>query len=146
MQTELDDDVDSITALADVVHEETDVAASISSGSFQTEGMLIAPCSMKTVSGIANGFSNNLLLRTADVTIKEKRTLVILPREAPMSAIHLKNLLTLAELGVIVFPPVPAFYHKPEKLEDVIDHIIRRSLRYFGICDESHYKPWQGLN
>ena len=145
MQTELKEDLGSILALADVVHKEDDIAASISSGSYQTEGMLIAPCSMKTVSGIANGFSDNLLLRAADVTIKERRPLVILPREAPLSAIHLKNLLVLAEIGVIIIPPAPAFYHNPETMEDVIRDIVGRSLKYFGICNESLCKSWEGL-
>lgn len=145
IKTELTEPVHYVTSLADYLHNEDDVSASISSGSFQAEGMLIAPCSMKTVSGIANGFSDNLLLRAADVTIKEHRPLVILPREAPMSTIHLRNLLTLAELGVTIFPPVPAFYHNPENIEDIVKHIIGRSLSYFNISNEGLYKSWQGV-
>jgi polyprenyl P-hydroxybenzoate and phenylacrylic acid decarboxylases len=140
---ELNQTMETVLSLADVVHPINDVAASISSGSFKTEGMIIAPCSMKTVAGIACGYSDNLLLRAADVVIKERRKLVLLPRESPISTIHLRNLLTLSELGAIVVSPVPAFYQHPKSIDDVINHIVGRTLSYFDI-EKDMYKPWTG--
>jgi polyprenyl P-hydroxybenzoate/phenylacrylic acid decarboxylase-like protein len=145
MGCELAESISEVRALADVVHAAEDIAASISSGSFKTNGMLIAPCSMKTAAGIACGYSDNLLLRAADVTVKERRRLVILPREAPLSSVHLKNLLTLSELGAVIIPPVPAFYQNPANLDDAIGQIIGRALGYFGL-DEGLYKPWGGMD
>lgn len=130
---ETDKSPDEVKSIADVVHNNDNLAASISSGTFRTEGMIIAPCSMKTVAGIANGYSENLLLRAADVVIKERRRLILIPREAPLSSIHLRNLLTLSDLGAYIIPPVPAFYHKPDGMSDVINHITGRALDYFGI-------------
>ena len=138
---ETDKSPDSVKAMADVVHKIDDLAASISSGTFKTEGMIIAPCSMKTAAGIASGYSENLLLRAADVVIKERRRLVLVPRESPMSSIHLRNLLALSDLGAVVLPPVPSFYQKPSGINDVINHITGRALGYFGI-DTDLYRPW----
>ncbi|MCL2165327.1 MAG: UbiX family flavin prenyltransferase [Oscillospiraceae bacterium] len=134
---------DEVRAMADVVHHIDDIAASISSGTFKTEGMIIVPCSMKTAAGIANGYAENLLLRAADVVIKEHRRLLLIPRESPLSPIHLRNLLTLSELGAFILPPVPAFYQKPADMNDVIDHIAGRALGYFGI-ETALFRPWEG--
>ena len=132
---------DEVKAMADVVHPIDNLAASISSGTFKTEGMIIAPCSMKTVAGIASGYSENLLLRAADVVIKERRRLLLIPRESPLSSIHLRNLLTLSDLGAYIVPPMPAFYQKPADINDVIRHITGRALGYFGI-ETDLFRPW----
>jgi 4-hydroxy-3-polyprenylbenzoate decarboxylase len=114
-------------------HNETDLAAPLSSGSFLADGMLVVPCSMKTLSGIAHGYANNLTERAADVTIKEGRPLLLAPREMPFSAIHLENMLKLARLGVKIAPPVPAFYQKPKGLDDIVDFVAGKILDSFGI-------------
>ncbi|HXX58867.1 MAG TPA: flavin prenyltransferase UbiX [Thermodesulfovibrionales bacterium] len=115
-------------------HRESDLASSLSSGSFITDGMLVVPCSMKTLSGIACGYANNLIERAADVTIKEGRKLLLSPREMPFSAIHLENMLRLARLGVTIAPPVPAFYHRPKDLDDIVDFVAGKILDSFGIA------------
>jgi 4-hydroxy-3-polyprenylbenzoate decarboxylase len=117
--------------------------APIASGSFKTDGMLIVPCSMKTLSGIANGYANNLIERTADVTIKEGRALLLSPREMPFSAIHLENMLKLARIGVKIVPPVLAFYHKPKKIDDIVDFIAGKILDAVGVEHEI-YRRWEG--
>ncbi len=124
---------EEVEALADVCYDPRNQAAAISSGSFLTAGMVVAPCSMKTVAAIAHGFADNLLARAADVCIKEQRKLILVPRETPLSAIHLENLLRLARLGVVVLPPVPAFYHRPNSLSDVIDQTVARVLDQLGV-------------
>ena len=124
-------------------HNEQDLAAPPSSGSFITDGMLVVPCSMKTLSGIANGYANNLTERAADVMIKEGRPLLLAPREMPFSAIHLENMLKLARLGVKIAPPVPAFYHKPEKIEEIVDFVVGKILDSLGIEHEL-FKRWGG--
>jgi 4-hydroxy-3-polyprenylbenzoate decarboxylase len=122
-------------------YEDKDMEAPIASGSFKTDGMFVVPCSMKTLSGIANGYANNLIERAADVIIKEGRPLLISPREMPFSAIHLENMLKLARLGVKIAPPVPAFYHRPEKIDDIIDFVVGKILDSFGI-DNAMFKRW----
>ncbi|MCX5718257.1 MAG: UbiX family flavin prenyltransferase [Nitrospirae bacterium] len=122
-------------------HSEYDLAAPVSSGSFKTDGMLVVPCSMKTLSGIANGYANNLIERAADVTIKEGRALLLSPREMPFSAIHLENMLKLSSIGVKIAPPVLAFYHKPKKIEDIVDFIAGKILDAVGVEHEI-YKRW----
>ncbi|MEK6673235.1 MAG: UbiX family flavin prenyltransferase [Nitrospirota bacterium] len=124
-------------------YEDRDMTASIASGSFITDGMLVVPCSMKTLSGLANGYANNLIERAADVTIKEGRPLLLSPREMPFSAIHLENMLKLARLGVRIAPPVPAFYHQPDSLDDIIDFIAGKILDSFGIKHDL-FKRWGG--
>jgi len=123
----------ALADLAAVVHDPGDIGASIASGTFRTRGMVIVPCSMKTVAGVAVGYSENLLLRAADVTLKERRKLVMVARETPLSPIHLRNLLTLSELGVVVMPPMLAYYIRPESLEDVTRHMVGKILAEFGI-------------
>lgn len=119
--------------LADKVYSVKDIGASIASGTFKAEGMIIVPCSMKTVAGIACGYSDNLLLRAADVTIKERRKLVIVARESPLSTIHLRNMLSLSELGAIIVPPMISYYNKPASLEDLNRHVIGKILDKFDI-------------
>ncbi|MFC1549369.1 UbiX family flavin prenyltransferase [Nitrospirota bacterium] len=120
-----------------------DMAAPVSSGSFQTDGMIVAPCSMKTLSGIASGYAENLVQRAADVTIKEGRTLVLAPREMPFSAIHLENMLKLSRIGVRIAPPVPAFYQGPKTLDEMIDFLAGKLLDALGV-EHSLYKRWEG--
>jgi len=122
-----------IHALADVVHAIGDVGAPISSGSFRTLGMIVVPCSMKTLAEVATGVTGTLLSRAADVTLKERRRLVLIPRETPLHAMHLRNMLTVTEMGGVIAPPVPAFYNRPESLDDVVDHLVARALDLFGL-------------
>ncbi|HEY5900345.1 MAG TPA: UbiX family flavin prenyltransferase [Burkholderiales bacterium] len=129
--------------LASVVHGTGNMAATISSGSFRTGGMIIAPCSMRTVGAIAHGYGENLVHRAADVILKERRRLVLVPRETPLSEIHLENLLKLARMGVCILPPMPAFYNKPTSLDDMVDHIVARVLDQFEI-DAAFAKRWDG--
>ena len=125
--------VEQVEALASVVHRDENQAAPISSGSFKTDGMLIAPCSMKTLAAIRAGYGDTLICRAADVILKERRKLVLLARESPFSEIHLENMLALTRMGVVIFPPVPAFYNRPTTLDDAIHHIVGRLLDQFGL-------------
>lgn len=138
---ETDRSPDAVKALADVAYSIDDLAASVSSGTFRTEGMIIAPCSMKTAAGIACGYAENLLLRAADVVIKERRRLLLIPRESPLSTIHLRNLLALSELGAFILPPMPAFYQKPADVNDIVKHVTGRALDHFGI-ETDFFRPW----
>jgi 4-hydroxy-3-polyprenylbenzoate decarboxylase len=133
-----------VRALADVVYAEDDQAAAISSGSFKTRGMVVVPCSTKTLAAIATGFSHNLICRAADVTLKERRPLVLAVREAPLSAIHLRNMLTLAETGATILPPTPAFYTRPGSIDDVVEYTTVRLLDQLGLDVESASR-WSGL-
>lgn len=134
-----------IEALADVVHNVKDIGATIASGSFQSAGMVIAPCSMKTLASIAQGFADNLVSRAADVILKERRRLVLLARETPLNLAHLRNMTSVTEMGGIVFPPVPAFYTQPETLDDIVNHTIGRLLDLFDIPHEGLVKRWAGM-
>ena len=125
--------IKEVHQMADVVHANKDISASIASGSFKTDGMIIAPCSMKTLAEIASGVTNNLISRSADVTLKERRRLVCLTRETPLHIGHLKNMLALSEMGGIVAPPVPAFYAQPETIDDIVEHTAGRILDLFDI-------------
>jgi flavin prenyltransferase len=143
---ETDYSVDQVETMADFVHRSGDIAASISSGSFRAGGMVVAPCSMKTLSGITNCYSDNLLLRAADVILKERRPLVLLVRETPMHLGHLHLLVRAAEMGAIVMPPVPAFYHRPTTLNDVIDQTVNRSLDMLGVeLEQDLFPRWEGV-
>jgi 4-hydroxy-3-polyprenylbenzoate decarboxylase len=131
-----------VESLATRRFDNNDLTAPIASGSFLTEGMVIAPCSMKTLAGIANGYSENLLERTADVTIKEGRKLILLPRESPLSVIHLENMLKLARIGIIIVPPMPAFYFKPNSILELVDQQVGRITDLLGL--ENHLvKRWE---
>lgn len=135
--------VDGVRRLADATYAPMNLAATISSGSFHTDGMIITPCSTKTVAAIATGYSETLIARAADVIMKEGRKLALVVRESPLSAIHLENLLTLARLGVVILPPVPAFYNHPASLDDVIDHVTARVMDHFGLAFP-RAKRWDG--
>ena len=130
--------------LADVVYGPGDQAAAISSGSFLTAGMVIVPCSMKTLAGIRTGYADGLIARAADVCLKERRRLVLVPRETPLSDVHLENMLALSRMGATIFPPVPAFYNHPASLADAVDHLVVRILDQFGISAPDA-KRWSGL-
>jgi 4-hydroxy-3-polyprenylbenzoate decarboxylase len=133
-----------VRELADACYGENDQAANVSSGSYLTRGMVIAPCSTKTLSAIATGFSHNLVCRAADVTIKERRPLVLAVRETPLSSIHLRNMLTLSDLGATIFPPTPAYYHRPEQIADIVDQTVVRILDQFDFGVEADSR-WRGL-
>ena len=139
---ETDLKVAAVRKLADVAYRIDDLAAAISSGSFKTMGMIVAPCSMRSLGEIAHGISSNLLTRAADVILKERRRLVLVARETPLTAIHLRNMLTLSEMGAIVAPPVPAFYNRPKSLDDVVDHTVGRLLDLFGL-ETGKVKRWK---
>lgn len=125
--------IDEVEALATKCHDLNDVGASIASGTFKTAGMIIVPCSMKTLAGVASGFSENLLLRAADVTLKERRTLILVPRETPLNRIHLRNLVSASDAGAIILPPVVAYYNNPASIQDLTNHIVGKILDIFDI-------------
>ncbi len=125
--------LEEIKAMADFCYDEDNMAAVISSGSYKNDGMIVAPCSMKTLSGITNGFDNDLIIRAASVALKEKRKLVLLTRESPLSTVYLENMLKASQLGAVVMPPVPAFYSKPQNLADIINNTIARVLDQFNL-------------
>lgn len=135
--------VDEVKALASVVHPLHNQGASVSSGSFQTMGMVVIPCSMKTLAAIALGLSDNLIHRAADVVLKERRKLVLVPRETPLNDIHLENMLRLSRMGTVILPPMPAFYNHPQTIGDIVDHIIARVLDQFGLPFD-RARRWEG--
>ena len=139
---ETDRTVESVEALADVVHSHRDIGAAIASGSFRTEGMLVAPCSIKTLAGIAHCYSDNLLTRAADVCLKERRPLVLLVREMPLHAGHIELMAVAARSGAIVAPPVPAFYNRPATVDDIVNHSVGKALDLFGIGHQL-FKRWK---
>jgi 4-hydroxy-3-polyprenylbenzoate decarboxylase len=132
-----------IESLATAVYPPGDMGAAISSGSFKTDGMIVAPCSAKTLGAIAHGFGDNLIHRAADVILKERRRLVLAVREAPLSEIHLENMLKLSRMGTVILPPVPAFYNHPRTIDDVVDHTVARMLDAFGL-DVAGAARWAG--
>lgn len=136
--------VAEVSLLADKTYKVNEMTAAIASGSFQSTGMIIAPCSVKTLSAIANGFCDNLITRAADVILKERRRLVLMVRETPLNLAHIRNMQSVTEMGGIVYPPVPAFYCHPLSIEDMVDQTIRRILELFGIADDKIFR-WEGM-
>ncbi|MCS7096322.1 MAG: UbiX family flavin prenyltransferase [Nitrososphaerota archaeon] len=141
-RAECDLDREDITKMADKCYDVEDLTAPISSGSFLHDGMVIIPCSMKTLSGIATGYADNLLLRAADVCLKERRKLILVPRETPLNMIHIRNMLTLAEAGAIILPAMPAFYGRPKSVDELINYVVGRVLDQLGIS-HSLYRRWK---
>ena len=140
---ETDISLDQVRAIADYVHDYHNLAACISSGSFRTDGMVVLPCSMKSLSAIANGYDEDLLVRAADVCLKEKRKVVLVPREMPLNRAHLRNMLFAFESGCTIIPPMLTFYSNYPKSEDQVDHIIGKILMQFNL-DYKNFKPWKG--
>ena len=134
-----------IEAMADVVHNVRDIGATIASGSFRCDGMVVAPCSMRTLAAIATGLADNLVTRAADVMLKERRRLVLLARETPFHLVHLRNMTTVTEMGAIVLPPVPAFYAHPQSVDDIVNHTVGRVLDLFDMPHDRLVERWQGL-
>jgi flavin prenyltransferase len=143
MRHEMSMDPESVEGLADHVHSPKNLAAPLSSGSYLTEGMIVAPCSMKSLAMIANSLSDNLLIRAADVMLKERRRLVLIPRETPLHLGHLRHMVAVTEMGGVILPPVPSFYHAPDSIEDIIDHTIGKALDLVGIPHEL-FRRWTG--
>ncbi len=141
IQVETPHSVKEVEAMADVVHDINNVGASISSGSFRTEGMVIAPCSMKSMGGIAHSIGGDLLVRAADVVLKERKKLVLVARETPLHLGHLESMAALTRMGAVIFPPVPAFYHRPKTLDDIINQTVTRILDQFDI-DLTLFERW----
>ena len=141
---ETDWKIEDVKAMASFSYRINDISARIASGSFNTDGMIIAPCTVKTMSALANSYADNLLTRAGDVTLKEGRKLVILVRETPLHIGHIRNMERLCEMGAIIMPPVPAFYHRPRTIQDIIDHTIGKALDIFGI-EHNLFERWSGL-
>jgi 4-hydroxy-3-polyprenylbenzoate decarboxylase len=144
IEYEMRRDADEVVALAHVVHDERDLGASIASGTFTTAGMVVAPCSIKTLSAIANSYADNLIARAADVCLKERRKLVLVVRETPLHLGHIRLMAQATENGAVILPPVPAFYHRPATINDLIDHTVTKILDQFGI-DLGLIQRWEGL-
>ena len=144
LHQELDLGRKEVEALADVVYNVRDVGAAIASGSFQSDGMIVAPCSMKTLAAVAHGLSDNLIARAADVVLKERRRLVLMVRETPFNLAHLRNMTAVTEMGGIVFPPLPGFYHRPASIDEMVDHTLGRVLDLFSL-PHTLTPRWQGM-
>jgi flavin prenyltransferase len=144
LHQELDMGRKEVEALADTVHNVRDIGASIASGSFQSDGMVIAPCSMKTLAAVAHGLSENLISRAADVVLKERRRLVLMVRETPFNLAHLRNMTAVTEMGGIIFPPLPGFYQRPKTIEEMVDHTVGRVLDLFAV-PHALTPRWNGL-
>jgi 4-hydroxy-3-polyprenylbenzoate decarboxylase len=136
--------IEDVRALASFSYDIRDMAAQIASGSFKTDGMIVVPCTVKTMSALANSYSENLLVRVGDVTIKERRKLLLLVRETPLHLGHIRNMERLCEMGAIIMPPVPAFYHKPQTIQDIVDHTVGKMLDLFGI-EHTLFQRWSGI-
>lgn len=137
--------ISAVKALADAYYNIDDISACLASGSFKTDGMIIAPCSIKTMSAIAHSYCDNLITRTADVILKERRKLVLMLRETPLHLTHLRNMTLVTENGGIIYPPVPAFYSNPTTIDDIINHTVYHALDLFNI-DDGNFKRWNGIN
>ena len=133
-----------VEALAHVVHKNRDIGATIASGSFQSDGMVVAPCSMKTLASVAHGLSDNLIARAADVVLKERRRLVLMVRETPFNLAHLRNMTAVTDMGGVIFPPLPSFYHKPASIDEMVDHTVGRVIDLFGI-EQALAPRWPGM-
>lgn len=144
LQQELEMNLTQLKALADVTHHISNVGATIASGSFQSDGMVVAPCSMRTLAAIAHGLSDNLITRAADVMLKERRRLILMVRETPFNLAHLRNMTSVTEMGCIVYPPLPCFYHRPQTIADIIDHTVNRVIDLLGI-PHTMASRWEGL-
>ncbi len=144
VQQELDMPRTEVEALADVVYPVRDVGAAIASGSFQCDGMVVAPCSMRTLAAVALGLSDNLITRAADVMLKERRRLILMVRETPLNLAHLRNMTSVTEMGGIIFPPVPSFYQRPQTLADMVDHSVSRVMDLLGLA-QADAPRWNGL-
>ncbi|MBE0468511.1 MAG: UbiX family flavin prenyltransferase [Methyloprofundus sp.] len=145
LKYELEMSRSELYALADVTHGIDDIASTIASGSFKTEGVIVAPCSMKTLAAIAHGFGDNLISRSADVALKERRRVVIMPRETPLNLAHIRNMASATEMGAIIFPPMPAFYNKSNSIAAMVDDGVGRVLDMFGVNVAGLFTPWEGL-
>ncbi len=145
LKYEMEMERSALYELADVVHGVNDIAASIASSSFKTEGVIVAPCSMKTLSAIAHGFGDNLITRSADVALKERRRVVIMPRETPLNLAHIRNMASATEMGAIIFPPMPAFYSKSDSISQMVDEGVGRILDMYGVDVSGLFEPWHGL-
>lgn len=144
LQHEVGLEREALHTLADVVHNVRDIGASLASGSFATDGMIVAPCSMKTLASVAHGYADNLITRAADVVLKERRRLVLLVRETPLNLAHLRNMTAVTEMGGVIFPPVPAFYNRPASIAELVDHTAGRALDLFAL-GPAHAPTWTGL-
>jgi len=144
VQQELDLPRAEVEALADHVYPVRDIGAALASGSFQCDGMVIAPCSMRTLAAVAHGLSDNLITRAADVMLKERRRLILMVRETPLNLAHLRNMTSVTEMGGIVFPPLPAFYQKPQTIAEMVDHTVSRVIDLLGM-PQDHSHRWAGL-
>lgn len=133
-----------VEALAHVVHKNREIGASIASGSFQSDGMVIAPCSMKTLAAVAHGLADNLVARAADVILKERRRLILMVRETPLNLAHLRNMTAVTEMGAIIFPPLPSFYHRPASIDEMVDHTLDRVLDLLGL-ENAAAPRWSGM-
>jgi 4-hydroxy-3-polyprenylbenzoate decarboxylase len=142
---ETDWSLEKVKALADTCYDINDIGANLSSGSFRRDGMIIAPCSMKTVAALANSYTDNLITRAADIALKERKRLVLLARETPLHLGHLRNMVKLTEMGAVILPPIPGFYHRPKTIMDLVDHTVGKVLDLFDIKHEL-FKRWSGLN
>lgn len=143
IKLETDWKMKDIKALANFNYDIDDTGACLASGSFKRDGMIIAPCTIKTLSALANSYTDNLLTRAADVTLKERKKLVLLVRETPLHIGHLRNMTNVTEMGAIIMPPVPAFYHRPKTIQDIVDHTVGRALDIFGI-EHNLFQRWAG--
>lgn len=135
--------IGDIEAMADVVHDPRNLAASVSSGSFKTDGMVVVPCSMKTLAGMANSYNNDLITRAADVCLKERRRLVVVARETPLHRGHLLNMLSVTDMGGVILPPIPGFYSGPQTIEDIVNHTVGKILDLLDI-ENNQFKRWEG--